>query len=92
MRVNEATVPRLARRVRLRWDEARGTHVLLYPEGLLLLNPQAAEVLGCVDGARAVRDVVALLAARHPDVDQATLATDVAELLGRLVARGFVEA
>ena len=84
--------PALRRRARLRWDAARGTHVLLYPEGLLVLTPEAAEVLGLCDGARTVDDLVAALAARYPDAPEATLRTDVTDLLARLAARGFVGA
>ena len=41
--------PQLATGVRLHWDKVRERHVLLYPEGALVLNPTA------VDGARALR-------------------------------------
>ena len=83
-------VPSLGRRARMRWDEARGAHVLLYPEGVLVLTPEAAEVLEHIDGARSVADIVEALAADHPEVPRDVINTDVHELLQRLVARGFV--
>ena len=53
--IDDADVPRLVRRVRLRWDATRNAHVLLFPEGVLMLNPAAAEVLTLI---RAARDAV----------------------------------
>lgn len=89
--IDEETVPRLARRVRLRADPARGGHVLLFPEGVLVLNPTAAEVLYLVDGARTLPQIAVALAARHGAPDASVVLGDVRELLGRLGARGFVE-
>ncbi len=83
-------VPSLARRARLRWDDARGTHVLLYPEGVLVLNPEAAEVLALVDGARSFEALVDALCEAHPEVPRETLDGDARELLEALAARGFV--
>lgn len=86
---DEAT-PKLVRRVRLRWDAARGTHALLYPEGLLVLNPSAAEVLGYCDGAHTVREILDTLAVEHPEVSAEVLAADVREVLARVRDRGFL--
>ncbi len=41
--------PRLAGKARLKWDAVREKHLLLYPEGVLVLNPTAHDV------ARALR-------------------------------------
>ena len=57
--------PRLAPKVRLRVDRKSGQTLLLYPEKGLALNPTAAEICGLCDGERAVREIVATLAARH---------------------------
>jgi pyrroloquinoline quinone biosynthesis protein D len=82
--------PSLARRARLRWDPVRGCHVLLYPEGVLVLNPEAAEILELVDGARTLDAIVTALREAHPEAPPDALGGDVRELLERLVARGFV--
>jgi pyrroloquinoline quinone biosynthesis protein D len=82
--------PALARRARVRWDEARATHVMLYPEGVIVLTAEAAEVLALCDGARTLGDITSELAARYPDADAETVATDVRDLLERLAARGFI--
>lgn len=83
--------PRLVRRARLRWDAARATHVLLFPEGLLVLNPSAAAVLGRCDGAHTVRAIVDALRAEHPEVSAAELDADVRGIIARVRDRGFLD-
>ena len=83
-------VPSLARRARVRWDAARDCHVLLYPEGVLVLTPEAAEVIERIDGARSVEAIVDALAGEHPEAPRDVIDGDVRELLERLAARGFV--
>jgi pyrroloquinoline quinone biosynthesis protein D len=83
-------IPTLARRARMRWDGARNQYVLLYPEGVITLTEQAAEVLELVDGQRPLDDIVDTLAERYRDVVREEIHRDVLELFGRLSARGFV--
>lgn len=85
------TRPSLVRRVRMRWDAARETHVLLVPEGVLLLNEQAAEVLTLCDGTRTQAEVVVCLCERYPDAPPEVIAADVRAVLDRLRGRGFVQ-
>jgi pyrroloquinoline quinone biosynthesis protein D len=56
--------PRLASKVRLRWDSVRGKAMLLYPEGILVLNPTAQAVLELCDGQRTLQEIVKELARR----------------------------
>lgn len=81
--------PRLARGARLQADRVTGGSVLLFPEGMLQLNPTGAAILNLCDGQRSLEDVVASLAAQFnatPDV----LRADVAEYLQRLQQRRLV--
>jgi len=48
------TVPRLHPKARLQHDDVRGRDVLLYPEGLVALNPTGAEILVLCDEAQGV--------------------------------------
>ena len=50
--------PALSRLFRMQWEEAQGTHVLLYPEGMVKLSLSAAEILKRCDGARTVPTIV----------------------------------
>ncbi len=81
------TRPRLVTGARLRYDEVREEHQLLIPEGVVRLNPTAAEVLELCDGERSVDEIVATLAARY---DGADLADDVGELVDAMTQRGLV--
>ena len=55
------TRPRLVTGARLQYDDVRSEHVLLIPEGVVRLNPTAAEVLGLCDGERSLDDIVGAL-------------------------------
>jgi pyrroloquinoline quinone biosynthesis protein D len=81
------TRPRLAAGARLLYDEVRGEHVLLVPEGLVRLNPTAAEVLELCDGERALDEIVSALSARYDGFD---LRDDVRELVDAMMQRGLV--
>ena len=56
---NEASAkPKLARLVRMQWEEAQGAYVLLYPEGMVKLNQSAGEILKRCDGERDLAAIV----------------------------------
>jgi pyrroloquinoline quinone biosynthesis protein D len=79
--------PQLARLVRLEWDPVRESHVLLAPEGVLVLNQTGATILRLCDGERTVVEIVEELRARYDRVS----GDEVSEFLGKLVARRWVE-
>lgn len=83
-------VPKLARGVRLRHDEARGQWVLLAPERVLNPDPIAVEILKKVDGVRSI-DVIVDELANAFTVERARVATDVDAFLGGLAEKGLVE-
>jgi pyrroloquinoline quinone biosynthesis protein D len=81
------TRPRLATGARLQYDEVREEHLLLVPEGVVRLNPTAAEVLELCDGERSLDDIVGALAARY---DGADLGDDVQGLVRAMAEKGLV--
>jgi pyrroloquinoline quinone biosynthesis protein D len=81
------TRPRLVTGARLRYDEVREEHLLLIPEGVVRLNPTAAEVLELCDGERSVDEIVDALSARY---DGADLSDDVQELIDAMAQKGLV--
>jgi pyrroloquinoline quinone biosynthesis protein D len=81
------THPRLATGARMRYDEVREEHVLLVPEGVVRLNPTAAEVLELCDGERSLDEIVDALAARYGGAD---VADDVRRLLDAMAGKGLV--
>ena len=85
--VRSTNRPHLARRVRLEWDPVRERHVLLEPEGVLVLNQTGATILGLCDGERTVVEIVEDLRGRYSQV----AGEEVREFLSRLVAKRLVE-
>jgi pyrroloquinoline quinone biosynthesis protein D len=81
------TRPRLVTGARLRYDEVRAEHVLLIPEGVVRLNPTAAEVLEMCDGERSLDDIVGALSARYEGAD---VRDDILELVDAMAQRGLV--
>jgi pyrroloquinoline quinone biosynthesis protein D len=81
------TRPRLVTGARLRYDDVREEHVLLVPEGVVRLNPTAAEVLELCDGERSLDDIVGALSTRYGGAD---LRDDVHELVDAMTQRGLV--
>jgi len=79
--------PRLITGARLRYDEVREEHVLLVPEGVVRLNPTAAEVLELCDGKRSLEEIVGALASRYEGAD---LRDDVHGLLEAMTRKGLV--
>ena len=67
--LNGEDIPCMASGFRLQWEEAQGCHVILYPEGMVKLNPAAGEILSRCDGGRSVEDIVAELSSRFPEAD-----------------------
>ena len=78
--------PHLARLVRLEWDPVRESHVLLAPEGVLVLNRTGATILGLCDGERTVVQIVDELRVRYSRVDGA----EVRDFLARLAGKRWV--
>jgi pyrroloquinoline quinone biosynthesis protein D len=83
-------VPKLASKVRLRFDRHSGQHLLLYPERGMQLDARAAEILQLCDGARSVSAVALELAQRHHH-DCAVIEQDVLAFLQQLSDRCLVE-
>jgi pyrroloquinoline quinone biosynthesis protein D len=81
------TRPRLITGARLGYDDVRDEHLLLIPEGLVRLNPTAAEVLELCNGERSLDDIVGALSARYEGAD---VRDDVVELVDAMTQRGLV--
>ncbi len=85
--VSSTNRPHLARQTRMEWDPAREQHVLLAPEGVLVLNQTGATILGLCDGERTVAEIVDELRKKYNSVD----GDEVQNFLARLVAKRLVE-
>jgi len=78
--------PRLVDGARLQYDDVRGEHVLLIPEGAVRLNETAAQVLELCDG-RTLDEITAVLSARYEGM---SVQSDVCELVDAMGERGLV--
>lgn len=78
--------PILARSARYRWDEVRGEHQLVFPEGVLVLNQTGAAIVRLCDG-RATADLVAALESQF---EGRRLAADAIAFLDRLASKGLL--
>ncbi|WP_370646670.1 pyrroloquinoline quinone biosynthesis peptide chaperone PqqD [Marinobacterium rhizophilum] len=64
---------------RLQWEKAQDSYVLLYPEGMIKLNPSAGEILARVDGSQSQAAITAALQQAFPEAG--SLACDVHEFM-----------
>ncbi len=77
----------IARLFRLQWEPAQNAYVLLYPEGMVKLNPSAGEIMKRLDGRASVGEVVADCEAAFQAQD---LFGDVAGFLDIALDKGWV--
>lgn len=82
------SVPRLWHVARLDFDPVRQRHVLLYPEGAVLLNDTGAAILALCDGNRTVKEIASILGERY----QADVSADVSDYLAQMADRELVRA
>lgn len=85
--VASSSRPILPSHVRMRFDSARGQHVLLRPESVLLLNQTGADILALCDGCHTVAEIVETLHGRYDRVVE----DEVRHFLARLAAKRCVE-
>ena len=81
-----ASIPAIWRLARLDYDPVRQQRVLLYPEGVVLLNDTGAAILDLCDGRRTVGDIAAHLGERY----QCDVRNDVLDYLSGLAAQSLV--
>lgn len=82
------TQPKLSRRFRLQYEEAQSRWVLLYPEGMVQLNPSAAEILKRCTGTASVIDIVTSLEAAF---NAQGIEPEVRSLLEEGQRRGWID-
>jgi pyrroloquinoline quinone biosynthesis protein D len=86
MTLTASSVPRLWRLARLNFDTVRQQHVLLYPEGAVMLNPTGAAILELCDGQRSIAAIAQILGERY----NCDVVDDVTEYLSQLEERELV--
>ncbi len=89
-RETSARRPKLAKKVRVRFDDREKKWMLLSPERGLLLNGSAKRIVELCDGTRTEAEIAALLADEH-GAAPSTVAEDVTKVMHELRARVLVE-
>jgi pyrroloquinoline-quinone synthase len=82
--------PRLAKKARFKMDPSRGRASLLYPEGVLFLNPTGEAIVRLLDGQTSVQEIASTLADRYHTAPRLVLG-DILDYLGRLSERRLLE-
>ena len=82
--------PKLPRHIKLRYDKARESWVLLGPERALMLDDIGADILQRVDGSRSVAEIAAQLAADY-DAPLADISADVTAFLQDLADKRLLD-
>lgn len=78
---------RIAPGHRMQWEETREAWVILYPEGMVMLNESAAEVLRRCDGQTPLSAVIADLQRSYAASE---LETDVRDLVAAALEQGWL--
>jgi pyrroloquinoline quinone biosynthesis protein D len=73
---------------RLQWEPAQQAYVLLYPEGMVKLNPSAAEILKRCDGSRGLDTLIAEL---EQAFETTGIGGEVRAFVEDALARGWLE-
>ena len=94
------SVPKLASKVRLKYDKVREKHLLLLPEKVVVLNETAASILSLCDGSRTVHNIAERLrvslqakteATNKGELpDLLTMEGDIAAFIGEMTDQGWV--
>ena len=78
--ISDTNRPILASKARVKWDPVRQKHLLLFPEGLLVLNQTAHEIITMCNGKNKVITIVNSLGDKY----KTHVDADIRELLSRL--------
>jgi pyrroloquinoline quinone biosynthesis protein D len=88
--ISPAARPRISPRARLQTDRVTGKPILLYPEGVLILNPTGHAIVSLCTGQTTFDEIVTSLAQQYKvSCDQ--ILPEVTTYLNRLRARNLLE-
>jgi pyrroloquinoline quinone biosynthesis protein D len=82
--------PKLSSRARVQTDKVTGKPIILYPEGVLMLNPTGHAVVSLCTGENTFQEIVGKLATRYK-ISAEEISPQVAGYLERLRERNLLE-
>jgi coenzyme PQQ biosynthesis protein PqqD len=83
--------PKLARKVRLRFDRHSNAHWLVYPERGMKLSASAASIAALCTGVKTLQQIVDELHAGAPGASREQIDQDVRQFLGALRDRSLLD-
>lgn len=66
---NENAIVTLSPLFRFQWEEAQQCYVILYPEGMVKLNPSAGEIMNQVNGEASIATICNTLSKKFDGAD-----------------------
>ncbi len=88
--ISPAERPKLSPRARLQTDKVTGHPILLYPEGVLVLNPTGRAIVGLCTGEATLQEIIEKLAAEYR-TSPTDVCLDVINYLDRLRSLNLLE-
>ncbi len=89
--ISTETRPRLASKVRLRFDRRGERWMLLWPEKGMVLSPTAADIVQLCAGDLTVGAIIDRLADRYPTEAREAIERHVTEFLDAMADRGLMD-
>ncbi len=83
--------PKISARARLQDDPVSGKPVLLYPEGVLILNKTGHAIVLLCDGSATIEEIASTLAKRFHNAPIAQILDDITNYLNALRQRNLVD-
>ncbi|GCE13255.1 pyrroloquinoline quinone biosynthesis peptide chaperone PqqD [Tengunoibacter tsumagoiensis] len=88
--LTDTSFPRLALKARVQIDKVTGQPILLYPEGVLLLNETGAAIVRLCDGSRSLLQIVEELSLQYRQ-SPAQIQPEIARYLVLLYRHSLLE-
>jgi pyrroloquinoline quinone biosynthesis protein D len=60
-------IPELSEGVRVCWDHEEHAHILLYPDGMVVLNPNVSRLLQLCNGQLSINQIITQFDSSRPD-------------------------
>lgn len=87
--IKKDQIYKIAAHHRFQWEEAQDCHVILFPEGMVKLNPSGGEILKLVDGKTSIQSVINTLKEKFQGVD--SLEDDVLAMFSFALDKAWIE-
>lgn len=74
----------------MQWEEKQDCYVLLYPEGMVQLNPTGGEILNLCDGKNSFDDIVSILSKKF-SVEEENIKGDIDDFIKEATTKGWID-